>query len=129
LETIRADLVWLKLRLLDPQDKPLVQATHRQLGQRVGRAKQATEKAAATAASDPVVVRARIDVLRLSGELAQARELIGPIAEDQAIPENAYLLAALDMAETQPGWVAIVERLRTAASGNRDVGRARVALV
>ncbi len=129
LETIRADLVWLKLRLLDPQDKPLVQATHRQLGQRVGRAKQATEKAAATAASDPVVVRARIDVLRLSGELEQARELIGPIAEDQAIPENAYLLAALDMAETQPGWVAIVERLRTAASGNRDVGRARVALV
>lgn len=129
LETIRADLVWLKLRLLDPTDTLLVQATHRQLGQRVGRAKDAAESASKVAPNEPAVIRARIDALRLAGDLAQARALVSPIAQNQGTPENAYVLAALDLAEAAPGWAAIIERLRTAASADKDLERGRVALI
>lgn len=129
LETVRADLVWLRLRLLDPKDELLVQSTHRQLGQRVGRAKEATEAATKVAPNDPAVLRARVDTLRLAGELGQARALIAPVAQDQGTAQSAYVLAALDLAEQNPGWATIVERLRTAAAANHDLGRARVALV
>ena len=129
LETIRADLVWLKLRLLDPEDKLIVQSTHRQLGQRVGRAKEAAEAAHGVAPNELAVLRARVDALRLAGELEKARAIVAPIAQSQGTPENAYVLAALDLAETAPGWAAVVERLRTAAGTNHDLGRARVALV
>jgi Tfp pilus assembly protein PilF/DNA-directed RNA polymerase subunit RPC12/RpoP len=129
LETIRADIVWLRLRLLDPSDKLLVQATHRQLGQRVGRAREATDAAVAVAPKELTVVRAQVDAFRLAGELSRARSLVAPIAENQSAPENAYTLAALDLAEAEPGWATIVARLRTAAAAERELGRARVALV
>jgi predicted Zn finger-like uncharacterized protein len=129
LETIRADLVWLKLRLLDPKDKDLVLATHRELGARVGRAETAVAHALAVAPKDITVVRAHIDELRLKGDVKQAREIVGPVAKDASQPENAYVLAALDLAEPSPGWQSIIDRLRTAASAERDLGRARAALV
>jgi predicted Zn finger-like uncharacterized protein len=129
LETIRADIVWLRLRLLDPNDELLVQTTHRQLGQRVGRAREATDAAVGLAPTEPTVLRAQVDALRLAGELARARSLVAPIADDQSAPENAYTLAALDLAEPNPGWATVVARLRTAAAADRELGRARVALV
>ncbi|MEB2325135.1 MAG: tetratricopeptide repeat protein [Sorangiineae bacterium] len=129
LEVVRADTVWLKLRLLDPEDKDLIAATHRQLGARVGKAEQQVRAALAVAPEDPVVRRAEIDVLRMSGELARAREKLGSIAENPSEPENAYVLAALDLAESVPGWSSVIDRLQTAAGGERALGRARAALV
>jgi predicted Zn finger-like uncharacterized protein len=129
LETLRADVFWLKLRLLDPGSTELVAATHRELGRRVGKARQAIDKAFALAPEDPMVIRARIDAMRLSGESDKAREWIGPVSSNASQPENAFVLAALDLSDASPVWASVIDRLRTASAGEREPGRARAALI
>jgi predicted Zn finger-like uncharacterized protein len=129
LETLRADTTWLRLRLLDPQQAELLQATHRELGRRVGKARSAADAAFAVGPEDIVVLRARVDTLRLSGEADKAREWIKPIASNPSDPQNAYVLAALDLADPSPAWSSVIDRLHTAASGERVPGRAHAALV
>jgi predicted Zn finger-like uncharacterized protein len=129
LETLRADMFWLKLRLLDPTSAELVAATHRELGRRVGKARQAADKAFAAAPEDPIVIRARVDSMRLSGEGDKAREWIAPVSSDASQPENAFVLAALDLSDAEPVWGTVIDRLRTAAAGEREPGRARAALI
>jgi predicted Zn finger-like uncharacterized protein len=129
LETLRADTTWLRLRLLDPQVTELVQATHRELGRRVGKARSAADAAFAVGPEDIVVLRARVDTLRLSGEADKAREWIKPIANNPSDPQNAYVLAALDLADPSPSWSSVIDRLRVAAGGERVPGRAHAALV
>ncbi len=129
LETMRADVFWLKLRLLDPASTELVQSTHRELGRRVGKAREAVDAAFGVSPEEPAVVRARVDSMRLSGESDKAREWLGPIAAKPADAENAYVLAALDMGETNPAWPSIAERLRPAAASKKESVRARAALI
>jgi predicted Zn finger-like uncharacterized protein len=129
LETLRADLYWLRLRLLDPTQTAAVQSTHRELGRRVGKARQAVDAAFALAPEDPTVTRARVDAMRLSGEEKRAREWIAPVAANASDPENAYVLAALDLAEAAPAWDPVIDRLRTASVSEREASRARAALV
>ncbi|MEO6598628.1 MAG: tetratricopeptide repeat protein [Polyangiaceae bacterium] len=129
LETLRADVSWLKLRLLDPNSTDLVQATYRELGRRVGKTRTAVDRAFAVSPEDPAVLRARVDSLRLSGEGDRAREWLAPLSANASVPENAYVLAALDLAEPNPVWPTAIDRLRTAAAAERDPGRARAALI
>jgi predicted Zn finger-like uncharacterized protein len=129
LETLRADVFWLKLRLLDPASTELVAATHRELGRRVGKARQAADRAFAAAPEDPTVIRARVDSMRLSGESDKAREWIAPVSSNASQPENAFVLAALDLSDAAPVWASVIDRLRTAAAGEREPGRARAALI
>lgn len=129
LETLRADMFWLRLRLLDPTSTELVAATHRELGRRVGKARQAADKAFAAAPEDPVVIRARVDSMRLSGDSDKAREWIAPVSSNAGQPENAFVLAALDLSDPSPVWASVIDRLRTAAAGEREAGRARAALI
>jgi tetratricopeptide (TPR) repeat protein len=129
LETLRADQYWLRLRLLDPTSTALVQATHRELGHRVGRAQKAVDAAFALAPEDPTVTRARVDAMRLAGEEKRAREWITPVAANAGDPQNAYVLAALDLAEAAPAWAPVIDRLRTASVSDREATRARAALV
>jgi predicted Zn finger-like uncharacterized protein len=129
LETLRADTFWLRLRLLDPTSTELVAATHRELGRRVGKARAAADKAFAAAPEDPVVIRARVDSMRLSGESDKAREWIAPVSSNASQPENAFVLAALDLSDPAPVWASVIDRLRTAAAGERGPGRARAALI
>ncbi len=129
LHAARADILWLKLRLLDPKDEELVKMTHRILAVRVEKADEVARKATEVAPDDVVVLRARVDAFRLLGEVAKARELVSKLTDQGSEPETAYVLAALDMAEKAPGWSTVVDRLRTAAAGERDLGRARGALV
>ncbi|MGC4087561.1 MAG: zinc-ribbon domain-containing protein [Polyangiaceae bacterium] len=129
LETLRADATWLKLRLLDPNLTDVVQGTHRELGRRVGKARIAADAAFAVAPEDMVVLRARVDTLRLSGDADKAREWIKPIAANGSDPQNAYVLAALDLSDPNPGWESLIDRLRIAVSGERSAGRAHAALV
>lgn len=129
LETLRADVPWLKLRLLDPNSTDLVQATYRELGRRVGKARTAVDRAFAVSPEDPAVLRARVDALRLSGEGEKAREWLAPLSANASVPENAYVLAALDLAEPNPVWPSAIDRLRSAAAAERDPGRARAALI
>jgi tetratricopeptide (TPR) repeat protein len=127
LETVRADITWLKLRLLDPQSTDLVQSTHRDLGRRVGKAREAAEAAFKVDPEAPAVVRARVDAFRLSGE--PAREWLGPIAAKPQDPENAYVLAALDLAEQTPDLENDIKRLELAAASPRERIRGRAALI
>jgi predicted Zn finger-like uncharacterized protein len=129
LEAVQTDVLWLKLRLLDPVDSSLVQSTHKQLGRRVGRTREAVDRATSAAPTDQTVLRAKIDLMRMAGELADARKLVGPIGQNASLPENAYTLAALDLAEPSPVWSSVVDRLRTAAAAERDLGRARGTLI
>ncbi|MEP7049287.1 MAG: zinc-ribbon domain-containing protein [Pseudomonadota bacterium] len=129
LETLRADIWWLKLRLIDPNSNDLVQATYRELGRRVGKARTAVDRAFAVAPEDPSVLRARVDALRLSGDGDKAREWLAPLSANASVPENAYVIAALDLAEPRPVWPSVIDRLRTAAAAERDPGRARAALI
>ncbi|HET7542777.1 MAG TPA: zinc-ribbon domain-containing protein [Polyangiaceae bacterium] len=129
LETLRADVSWLKLRIIDPASTDLVQATHRELGRRVGKAHAAVDRAFAVSPEDPAVLRARVDALRLNGEADKAREWLGPLSANASVPENAYVLAALDLADPAPIWPSVIDRLRTAAAAERDPGRARAALI
>jgi predicted Zn finger-like uncharacterized protein len=129
LSTLRADVSWLRLRLLDPASTELVSATHRELGRRVGRTRQAVDRAFAVAPEDPVVIRARIDAMRLSGESEKAREWVAPVSNNPSQPENAYVLAALDLSDAAPVWASVLDRLRTAAAGEREPARARAALI
>ncbi len=129
LETLRADVSWLKLRIIDPSSVDLVQATYRELGRRVGKAHVAVDRAFAVSPEDPAVLRARVDALRLNGEADKAREWLGPLSANGSVPENAYVLAALDLADPAPVWPSVIDRLRTAAAAERDPGRARAALI
>ena len=129
LETVRADALWLKLRLLDPTAKDGVQTTTRELTRRAGRARQAVDAAFAVAADDPVVVRSRIDAMRIAGEEGKAREWIAPIAANASDPQNAYVLAALDLSEAAPAFGTVIDRLRAAAVSEHESLRARGALI
>jgi hypothetical protein len=129
LETVRADAAWLRLRLLDPTGKDAVQTATRELTRRAGRARQAVDTAFAVAADDPIVVRSRIDAMRIAGEKAKTREWISPIAANASDPQNAYVLAALDLSEAAPAFGTVIDRLRAAAVSEHESLRARGALI
>ncbi|HVW25477.1 MAG TPA: zinc-ribbon domain-containing protein [Polyangiaceae bacterium] len=129
IEAWRADTHWLALKLIDPSQKAELDVERAELAQRLPRVQKTADAAAAVAGMDPSVVRARIDALRLAGDVTKARELVGALGSDTAQPETAYVLAALDLAEASPAWPTVIDKLRTAAAAERGVGRARPALV
>ena len=129
LAAARADVFWLKSRLLptDAVDE------HRLVRDGLAELAQASRKSAddalALAADDPAALRAKVDALRISGDRDGARALVAKLGGSAAQPETSYVLAVLDLAEAEPGWPSVVERLRTAAAAESGPGRARAALV
>jgi tetratricopeptide (TPR) repeat protein len=61
--------------------------------------------------------------------LSAARADVPKILAKAAQPQTAYVLAAIDLAESEPLWATVVERLRLAVSGEVSAGRARAALI
>jgi predicted Zn finger-like uncharacterized protein len=129
LEDVSAELVWLRLRLLDPADQESRPLTERQLATTVERAGKMVDAATEVAPENPDVVRAKVDLLRLRGDLGKARELVGPLAAKPSDPANAYALGALDLAEPAPIWTSVIDRLRAAARADQGLGLARAALI
>ncbi|WP_437287767.1 zinc-ribbon domain-containing protein [Sorangium sp. So ce406] len=127
LETVNADMRWLRLQLLAPEDPDLDTMRH-ELHVAIDRARKAIDHARRVAPEDAGVKRAAIDLLRMQGDLASARRLVGTISAESAQPENSLTLAGLDLAEAYPSWAAVVERLRAAASSEQSPGRARALL-
>ncbi|UQA62642.1 zinc-ribbon domain-containing protein [Polyangium aurulentum] len=128
LAAVRADIPWLLVRLLPEGDPDGVNA-RRELDIAVTRARQAADRAQALAPQDTEVTRSRIDALRLAGDLEGARKLVATLPKASAQPESDMLLAALDLAEAQPSWPTVIERLRNAARAELNLGRARAMLV
>ncbi|WP_437570206.1 zinc-ribbon domain-containing protein [Sorangium sp. So ce542] len=127
-ETVNADMRWLRLQLLAEGDPDLDTMRH-ELKSAIDRARKAVEHARRVAPADAEVSRAAIDLLRVQGDLAAARQLVASISAESAQPENSLTLAALDLAEAQPSWATVVKRLRAAASVEQIPGRARALLV
>ncbi|HEX7665598.1 MAG TPA: zinc-ribbon domain-containing protein [Polyangiaceae bacterium] len=135
LATIRADVPWLKQRLLAPAGVTLtaaqqadVTANKAQLDDLAARAKKASDDLVAVSPDDPAALRVRVDALRIAGDRDAARALVGKVATNASQPDTAYVLGALDLAELDPPWSVVLERLRTAAAGEAGLGRARAAL-
>jgi predicted Zn finger-like uncharacterized protein len=129
LEGLHADSAWLELRLVDPSATDRVQARKRELERRVVRAEQAADAALSELPKDIDAVRSRVDAYRMKGELAKARQHLSPIATASGDPTNAYVLAAIDLAEDAPVPATAIDRLRVAATAESPAGRAAVALV
>jgi predicted Zn finger-like uncharacterized protein len=129
LDAARADVDWLKVRLLGNDQADVLAAAKRQAQQTAGRVVKLANTAAEIAPDDPKVARVKIDALRLTGDLAGARTLVARVGAIAGQPETAYVLAALDLAEDSPSWPTVIDRLKTAAAGEQNLLRARGALV
>jgi predicted Zn finger-like uncharacterized protein len=125
----RADVLWLKSRLLPPDAADEHRVTRDGLVELAAGARKAADDALGVAPDDPAALRAKIDALRISGDRDGARALVGKIASSASQPESAYVLAALDLAEVDPLWPTVIERLKLAANVETGPGRARAALV
>jgi predicted Zn finger-like uncharacterized protein len=128
LATARADVPWLKQRIL-PADSEEMKPNRILLEEMSSKATKAAEDATAAAPEDPAALRVKVDALRIHGDRDAARALVGKITANATQPETAYVLGALDLAELDPPWPVVVERLRTAAAGEGTAGRARATLV
>ena len=127
----KTDVPWLELapaaRRRDRR-APRDEGAARPTGCR-GRARRPTTRVAA-APDDPAALRAQ------GRRAAAARASATPrgatcskIIAQASQPETAYVLAALDLAEPEPLWTTVIDRLRLAAAGEGNAGRARAALV
>ncbi len=125
----KADVPWLKLRLLPPDAADEQRTARASLDDLAARAKRLSARARERAPDDAAAVRVEIDALRLAGDREGARARVPKITGQASQPETAYVLAALDLAEPEPVWATVVERLRLAASGEGSAGRAQAALV
>jgi predicted Zn finger-like uncharacterized protein len=112
-----ADVMWLKLRLLPAEAAEEARTTKAQLDERVMRARMAADDAVSAAPEDRAAVRTKIDALRLQGDRDSARSYVSKVAGLASQPETAYVLAALDLAEPQPFWTPVIDRLRLAVAG------------
>ncbi len=128
LAAVRADAAWLKVRLVPASDPDLANA-RRELDLVVGRAKQAADRAQSLAATDADVTRCRIDALRLSGDVEGARKLVASLPKASPQASDELLFATLDLAEPSPVWATVIERLRSAARDEQNLGRARSMLI
>ena len=129
LATIRADVPWLKSRLLAADASDDIRFTKDALAELSVAARKAADDALAVAPDDAAALRTKIDALRIAGDRDGARALVAKVASSASQPETAYVLAALDLAENEPLWSTVVERLRVAASAESGPGRGRAALV
>lgn len=124
----RADVPWLKTRLLAGDNADEQRLAKQNLTDLSASARKAADDALAVAPDDPAALRAKIDALRIAGDREAARALVAKVAASSSQPETAYVLAALDLAEKEPLWSTVIERLRVAASAESGPGRARAAL-
>lgn len=128
LSASRADLAWLRQKLLVPETDE-ARINKQTLDDLASAARRAADAAQKGAPEDVALVRARIDAFRIAGDTRSARNLVDKILPTGSQPETAYVLAALDLAESDPPWTVVLSRLRAAASGEGTASRARAALV
>jgi predicted Zn finger-like uncharacterized protein len=127
--TAQADVPWLKLKLLPATSVDEMRTTKADMTERLARAVRLADVALASSPDAPAGARVKIDALRLAGQQDAARGLVAKVIAQASQPETAYVLAALDLAEPEPLWSTVLDRLRLAAAGEGGAGRARAALV
>ena len=124
-----ADVPWLKLRLLPPDATDELRATKAQLADRSRAAARQPTTPLAAAPDDPAALAREGRRAPHRGRARRGAQLVAKIIAQASQPETAYVLAALDLAEAEPLWTTVIDRLRLAAAGEGNAGRARAALV
>jgi tetratricopeptide (TPR) repeat protein len=125
----KADVPWLKLRLLPSDATEDARVTKAELSERVALARPAADEALSAAPQDPRALLAKLDSLRLAGDSDGARAYVVAVFSQANQPETAYALAALELQQPTSPWATIVDRLRVAARAEGESGRARAALI
>ncbi len=129
LDLVRADVEWLRLRLL-PESAEEERATSRKT---LEAHLQSAQRAFSTIPRLPDTAERtalmETDALRLQGQYEQARSLVERFTFDPTDPHAAYVLAMLDVGEGSQAWSTVIERLRSALVSERALGRARSALI
>lgn len=126
---IKADVSWLRLRLLPKTATDARRVATTDLADAAKRAKAAADAAAAASPDAIDSLRWRADALRQSDDVSGARALTSRLTAGSPTPENALTLAALDLAGEEPPTAATLERLRLATTTDGGAGRARALLV
>jgi predicted Zn finger-like uncharacterized protein len=129
LAAVRADVPWLRARVLPDAATDDLAANKAALDEMAPRARKAADEALAAAPDDVGAIRAKVDALRIAGDREGARGLVTKVIGNASQPETAYVLAALDLAEPEPLWPMVIERLRLSTTSEGNAGRARAALV
>jgi tetratricopeptide (TPR) repeat protein len=125
----KADVPWLRLRLLLPHASEEARVTTAVLNERVALASRTADDALSAAPQDPLAMRAKLDALRLAGDSQAARGYVVAVFAQASEPETAYVLAVLDLGQPASPLATVVDRLRAATAGTGAAGRARAALV
>jgi predicted Zn finger-like uncharacterized protein len=127
--TTKADVAWLRLRLLPKTATDARRLATTELNDAGKRAKAAAEAASASSPESPDTLEARVDALRLTDDLAGAQKLTAKLATEPVQPGAALALAALDLVGDEPPSAKTLERLRQASDADGGAGRARGFLV
>ncbi|MFO0547644.1 MAG: zinc-ribbon domain-containing protein [Polyangiaceae bacterium] len=128
LAAVRAEIPWLEMLLLPPNDpgRDAVRRRYLEAGQQ---AMKAAQRAVDLAPDDPEVARVLVDVKRLQGDVAAARKLVDKLRSLEREPETLLVMAALDLAGASPDWPSVITRLSSVAEQEGNLGRARTLLV
>lgn len=129
LAAIVADVAWLDARLGPSPGSEEGKAKRRRLEELGVKARRAADDALVATPDDLGAVRVKIDALRIMGDHDGARALAPRLSPVISQPDTAYVLAALDLSEPAPPYPSVVERLRAAAVGDGNLGRAQALLV
>ncbi len=125
----KADVPWLKMRLLPPEATEETRVTKAQLDERIPIARQSADDALSAAPQDPRALCAKLDALRIAGDSQAAMGYVVAVFAGASQPETAYALAMLDLVQPASPWATLVDRLRLAARAEAGAGRAGAALV
>jgi tetratricopeptide (TPR) repeat protein len=118
-----ADVSWLQARLAT-----MSEAERARAAPLFGAARVSADAAMAAAPNDPAAARAKLDALRIAGDLEGARALVPRLAAIGEQAETAYVSAALELAEDAPVSLGAIARLREAVASGRQATRTRSAL-
>ena len=120
--TAQADVPWLKLKLSAARTRAdELRTTKAQMRPSASRARGRLADAALASAPDaPAAARVKLDALRLAGQQDAARSLVAKVIAQASQPETAYVLAALDLAEPEPLWTTVLDRLRARGRGRGE---------
>lgn len=125
LAVLRADVAWLRARIAAPTD-PDAEAAKREVDVAGARARKAADYAFALTADDPNVLRARVDSLRITSDLAAARALVARLPEQ---PETWLTQATLELCDDKPAYPAIVQKLEKVRDAKAGGLRVKALLV
>ncbi len=129
LDGARAEVPWLRLRILPPEAKDDLTVAKHDLEDTVTRAKASAEAASAADPTNVAALRAKVDAYRLAGDKAKYQAFTRELAGKPKDSETAFVLAMVDLAE--PDSVPLpttITRLREATEVDGS-GRSRAALV